>query len=58
VLVEVSTAATQARPLPTTGPTGLDGWARAHAIAVVPPGAGLRGDVVELLDPYGRDLWT
>ncbi len=39
-------------------PTGLDGWARAHAIAVVPPGAGLRGDVVELLDPYGRELWT
>ena len=58
VLIEVSAAATQARPLPATGPTGLDGWARAHAIAVVPPGAGLRGDVVELLDPYGRDLWT
>jgi molybdopterin molybdotransferase len=58
VLVEVSAAATQARPLPAAGPAGLDGWARAHAIAVVPPGAGLRGDVVELLDPYGRDLWT
>jgi hypothetical protein len=24
----------------------------------VPPGAGLRGDVVDLLDPHGRDLWT
>lgn len=58
VLVEVSAAATQARPLPTTGPAGLEGWAQAHAIAVVPPGAGLRGDVVELLDPYGRELWT
>jgi molybdopterin molybdotransferase len=58
VLIEVSAAATQARPLPATGPTGLEGWARAHAIAVVPPGAGLRGDVVELLDPYGRELWT
>jgi molybdopterin molybdotransferase len=58
VLLEVSAAATQARPLPATGPVGLEGWARAHAIAVVPPGAGLRGDVVELLDPYGRELWT
>jgi molybdopterin molybdotransferase len=58
VLLEVSAAATQARPLVGTGPVGLEGWARAHAIAVVPPGAGLRGDVVELLDPYGRELWT
>jgi molybdopterin molybdotransferase len=58
VLVEVSAAATQARPLPATGPNGLEGWAQAHALAVVPPGAGLRGDVVELLDPYGRELWT
>lgn len=58
VRVEVSAAATQARPLPSTGPAGLEGWAQAHAIAVVPPGAGLRGDVVELLDPYGRELWT
>jgi hypothetical protein len=26
--------------LPANRPTGLEGWARAHAIAVVPPGAG------------------
>jgi molybdopterin molybdotransferase len=57
VRLEVSTAGTQARPLPGTGPAGLDGWAGAHAIAVVPPGAGLRGDVVELLDPLGRDAF-
>ena len=45
VLLEVSSAATQARPLPSSGPGGLEGWARADAIAVVPPGAGMRGDV-------------
>lgn len=50
VRLEVSAAATQAHPLPV----GLPGWARADAIAVVPPGAGLRGDVVELMDPLGR----
>lgn len=50
VRLEVSPAATQAHPLPT----GLEGWARADAIAVIPPGAGLRGDVVEVLDPLGR----
>ena len=57
VRLEISPAATQARPLPATGPTGLDGWARADAIAVVPPGAGLRGDVVEILDLLGRERW-
>lgn len=57
VRLEVSPAGTQARPLPATGPSALEGWARADAVAVVPPGAGMRGDVVELLDPYGRDLW-
>ncbi len=57
VRLEVSSAATQARPLPHSGPVGLEGWARADAIAVVPPGAGYRGDVVELLDPFGRDRW-
>lgn len=33
-------------------PIGIDlpAWAQADAIAVVPPGAGVRGDVVELLD--------
>jgi molybdopterin molybdotransferase len=54
VRLEVSAAAVQARPIPATGPAGLQGWATADAIAVVPPGAGLRGDVVEILDPYGR----
>ena len=58
VLLEVSAAATQAGRCPRPGrPASTDGRA-PHAIAVVPPGAGLRGDVVELLDPYGRELWT
>jgi molybdopterin molybdotransferase len=55
VRLEVSSAATQARPLVATGPAGLEGWANADAIAVVPPGAGFRGDVVELLDVLGRE---
>jgi len=54
VRLEVSAAATQARPLPAAGPTGLEGWATADGIAVVPPGAGRRGDVVEILDAWGR----
>jgi len=54
VRLEVSSAAVQARPIPASGPAQLLGWANADAIAIVPPGAGLRGDVVELLDPYGR----
>ena len=54
VRLEISAAAVQARPIADGGPAGLLGWANADAIAVVPPGAGLRGDVVELLDPYGR----
>jgi molybdopterin molybdotransferase len=54
VRLEVSSAAVQARPIRAGGPALLLGWANADAIAVVPPGAGLRGDVVELLDPYGR----
>jgi molybdopterin molybdotransferase len=54
VRVDVSTAGISARPLPDSGPAGLQGWASADAIAVVPPGAGMRGDVVELLDPFGR----
>jgi hypothetical protein len=36
------------------GPARLQGWATADAIAVIPPGAGMRGDVVMLLDPVGR----
>ena len=54
VRLEVSAAGTAARPLEP----GLEGWARSDAIAVVPPGAGLRGDVVELLDPWGREVWA
>ena len=52
----IPAAATQARPLPAPGPAGLAGWATADAIAIVPPGAGLRGDVVEILDLLGREL--
>lgn len=57
VLLEVSGAGTLARPLPPGGPAGLQGWATADAIAVVPPGAGMRGDVVGLLDVLGREDW-
>ncbi|MHB1066112.1 MAG: molybdopterin-binding protein [Candidatus Nanopelagicales bacterium] len=57
VVIDVSSAATSARPLPGLGPAGLSGWAGAEAIAVVPPGAGVRGDVVELLDVLGREDW-
>lgn len=56
VSLESTPAGTQARPYPMTGPDGLAGWARADAIAIVPPGSGYRGDVVELVDGYGRDL--
>ena len=54
VRLEVSAAGTLAKPMAATGPLGLSGWAAAEAVAVVPPGAGYRGDVVALLDPYGR----
>lgn len=57
VRLVVSPAGTQARPLAHSGPHGLEGWARAEAIAVVAPGGGLRGDVVELLDVTGRAEW-
>jgi molybdopterin molybdotransferase len=56
VALESSAAGTQARPFPMTGPDGQIGWATADAIAIVPPGAGFRGDVVDLVDVYGRDL--
>ena len=56
VALETSVAGTQARPFTMSGPDGQVGWARADAIAIVPPGAGFRGDVVELMDVYGRDL--
>lgn len=57
VTLEVSSAGTQARPLAGSGGPALEHWARADALAVVPPGAGFRGDVVDLLDVHGRDLW-
>jgi len=57
VRLEVSAAATLARPLTMAGPAGLQGWANADAIAVLPPGVGMRGDVVTLLDPLGREDW-
>lgn len=57
VRLEVSAAGTLARPLPTGGPADLPGWATADALAVVPPGVGLRGDVVVLLDLLGREDW-
>jgi molybdopterin molybdotransferase len=58
VAIETSPAAVQARPLLAHGPGGLEGWARADAVAVVPPGAGYRGDVVEVLDVTGRERWA
>ena len=54
VRLDVSSAGVQARPIPDGGPAALTAWATADALAIVPPGAGLRGDIVELLDPYGR----
>ncbi len=55
VRVEASPAATAARPLPPFGPAHLGPWGAADAVAVIPPGAGIRGDIVELIDPLGRD---
>jgi molybdopterin molybdotransferase len=40
-----------AYPIADGGPGELLGWAQADAIAVVPPGAGARGDVVSLVMP-------
>lgn len=57
VRLEVSAAGTLARPLPVGGPAGLQGWANADAIAVLPPGVGMRGDVVGLVDLLGREDW-
>lgn len=42
------------QPLPANGPADLGGWAKADAIAVIPPGSGEAGSIVELLDTYGR----
>lgn len=53
VALTTSRAGTQARLLPP----GLRGWALADAIAVVPPGMGVTGDEVEILDRWGRADW-
>jgi molybdopterin molybdotransferase len=44
----------RATPLTTSGPGNLHGWANADAVAVIAPGFGDAGDVVELVDPLGR----
>ena len=41
-----------AHPIPDSGPANLQGWALADGIAIVPPGAGFRGDVVSYLPQY------
>lgn len=46
VRIESADGSRIARPLGTA----LRDWAQSDAVAVVPPGAGLRGDVVQLLD--------
>jgi molybdopterin molybdotransferase len=51
VRIETIGQAKLAHPLRDSGPAGLLSWAQADAIAVVPPGAGSRGDVVSLLMP-------
>lgn len=50
VRVETVENATLAHPIPDHGPANLSGWANADAIAVVPPGAGYRGDVVAIMN--------
>ena len=52
VRLEMLDTAQVAYPLEDDGPAGLAGWARADAVAVVPPGAGFRGDVVQCI-PLG-----
>lgn len=49
VRLEMSDRATIARPLADGGPASLAGWANADAVAVVPPGAGYRGDIVQVI---------
>ena len=47
-----------AYPLAFDGPAALRGWAMADAVAVIPPGAGRAGEVVEILDMHGRPATT
>ena len=46
---ETRDGATLLRPLAEDGPAGLTGWARADAVAICPPGAGYRGDVLHYI---------
>ena len=47
-----------AHPLTSDGPANLHGWANADGVAVIAPGSGAAGDVVELVDPLGRPAHT
>ena len=38
-----------ARPMLDSGPAGLIGWGNADAIAIVPPGTGIKGDIVSVI---------
>ena len=49
VRLETAEHAVIARPLADGGPAGLHAWANADAVAVVPPGFGARGDVVQVI---------
>jgi molybdopterin molybdotransferase len=49
VRLTTSDSATIAHPLVDAGPAGLQGWASADAVAIIPPGAGYRGDVVQFI---------
>jgi molybdopterin molybdotransferase len=49
VRLETADHAVIARPLGAGGPAGLLAWANADALAVVPPGFGARGDVVQVI---------
>ena len=51
---DASDGQTMAYPLSSDGPDGLHGWAKADAIAVVPPGGAAAGDTLEILDVLGR----
>lgn len=50
VRLEFADQARIARPILDDGPAALGGWANADAVAVVPPGAGYRGDVVQVIE--------
>ena len=49
VRLEQADHALIARPLAAGGPAGMLAWASADAVAVVPPGFGARGDVVQVI---------